>query len=501
MKKPFISLFIAILSGISFAYFSEAYISIKIVLLMILFSLGMMVLHEKASVVMTLLTVAVLGAHLYGQGIGVDPLFEQINDFMDVKGKVIKEATFRKGYMEYEIEILSMVNGERNQVPSREKAQLRIYGAGGESVFSIDSILSIENAKITRLFVQRSKAERNDYHLYLKSKGMEYIVEATPKNISMNKDAKGDFLGIKSMSYGMKIYVEDFLDSTLDFENSDVLKSILFGNQGYLARERLDVFARTGTAHIIAVSGLHIGLIILITEQFLKLIKVGRNKRVVLTVGFLVVYGFMVYFPVSILRAGFMYILYVAAYFLERRYDSLNALFFIGFILLIYRPMTLFSVSFQLSFVATLSILLWHPLLNRVLRKKTGFLGELLSVTLAAQIGTLPLMAYHFQQISLISLATNIMILPLLAPMLSIALVSIVLGLFSFELGSLCNEITNQLLNYMNWISLKCAIIPYGSVQIKDTKLFHILIYYTVLAMIYYSYKNPQREASKVYEL
>jgi len=138
---------------------------------MILFSLGMMVLHEKASVVMTLLTVAVLGAHLYGQGILVDPLFEQINDFMDVKGKVIKEATFRKGYMEYEIEILSMVNGERNQVPSREKAQLRIYGAGEESVFSIDSILSIENAKITRLFVQRSKAERNDYHLYLKARG------------------------------------------------------------------------------------------------------------------------------------------------------------------------------------------------------------------------------------------------------------------------------------------------------------------------------------------
>lgn len=469
---------------------------------MILLSLGMMMLYEKASVVLIFFTVTAFGAYLYGQSVQVDPLFEYINDFIEIKGRVIKEATFRRGYMEYDIEILNVMNGERSQwVRSRENAQLRIYGAGEESLFPIDRMIHIENPKITRLLVQRSKDERNDYHFYLKSKGLEYILEATPRNISMDEDVKGGFLSIKSMSYRMKIYVEDFLDSTLDFENSDILKSIIFGNQGYLTKERLDIFSRTGTAHIMAVSGLHIGLIVLITEQFLKVIKIGRNNRLLLTVGFLVFYGFIVYFPVSILRAGFMYILYVAAYFLERRYDSINGLFFIGFLLLIYRPMTLFSVSFQLSFVATLSILIGSPILNKVLSKKTGILTGLLSVTLSAQIGTLPLMAYHFQQISLISLATNLLIIPLLAPMLSVAFLSILLGCFSFEVGYLCNQITNQLLNYMNWISLKCAIIPYGSISIKETKPFHILIYYTVLAIIYYSYKNPQREAPKVYEL
>jgi len=205
----------------------------------------------------------------------------------------------------------------------------------------------------------------------------------------------------------------------------------------------------------------------------------------------------MVYFPVSIVRAGFMYILYVIAYFLHRRYDSINALFFIAFTLLIHKPIAIFSVSFQLSFIATLSILLLSPIFNKILSRKIGFLGSLLAVTLAAQIGTLPIMAYHFKQLSVISLATNLLIVPLLAPILSIAFISVLFGIISFRIGFLINKITNNLLNYINWISAKCAIIPYGSFEINQVKIIYIFGYYILLSIIYFTYKQYENKQIK----
>ena len=108
-----------------------------------------------------------------------------------------------------------------------------------------------------------------------------------------------------------------------------------------------------------AVSGLHVGLMAIVADKFLRLITIGKNKRLYLTMIILIFYGYMVYFPASIVRAGVMYLLYITAYFLHKRYDSVNALFFIGFMLLIRRPLIVHSISFQLSFMATLSILLW----------------------------------------------------------------------------------------------------------------------------------------------
>jgi len=154
--------------------------------------------------------------------------------------------------------------------------------------------------------------------------------------------------------------------------------------------------------------------------------------------------------------------------------------------------MTIFSISFQLSFTATLSILLISPILNKLLSNKIGFLSLLLSVTLGAQIGALPIMAYHFKQISLISLVTNLLIVPMLIPMLSTVFLSILLGTVSFRIGFIINQITNNILNYINWISTKCAIIPYGSFEIRELKIIYILGYYILLSIIYFTYKQKQ---------
>jgi len=505
LKRPFIALCIFLFIGIIGVYFLQYSIPIHYILYSAIISFVILFLYERGFVILLFFTIILLGGYLYEQNIVGDILLDAASDNIIISAKILKQGSLKKGFSEYDVEILSLFDGEINKIIKVNKnAKLKIYdSADAESSFIVNDVIEIQYSKVAKSFKNMSDSELNSYDLFLKSKGFEYILQTHRENVMLNNDIQNKWIGLRLLSYKTKIYLEDFLDSTLDFENSNILKSIMFGNQGYLSKDKLSIFSKTGTAHIMAVSGLHVGLMILIADKFLKYMKMGRNSRLCFTVVILIFYAYMVYFPVSIVRAGFMYILYVVAYFLHRRYDSINALFFIAFILLIYRPMTVFSISFQLSFIATLSILLLSPIFNKILSKKTGFFGTLLSVTLAAQIGTIPIMAYHFRQISVISLVANLLIVPLLAPVLSISFVSVLFGIVSFRMGFLINKITNNLLNYINWISTKCAIIPYGSFEVDQVKIIYIFAYYILLAIIYFTYKqngNKQNEKNNFKE-
>ncbi len=506
MKRPFVTLCIFLFIGIMVSYLFNYFIPIYYVIFFVLLALISFLIYERAFNILFIFTIIILGVYLYGQSIIGDRLLEMFAPDSIMRVKVLREGSFRKGYNEYEIEIINIFVDEKNRgVKISQKAQLNIYQSSTEDFMpTVGDIIEIKNAGVRKLLRDYEKNTTDGYELFLKSKGLEYILNVSAKDIAKT-NINFKYIDILDKSYKAKIYLECFLDSTLDFENSNILKSIIFGNQGYLSRDKLDVFSKTGTAHIMAVSGLHVGLMVMVIDRFLKLLKIGKNKRLYFTMIVLIFYGYMVYFPVSIVRAGFMYLLYVIAYFLQRRYDSINSLFFIGFILLIYRPMTIFSISFQLSFMATLSILLLSPILNKKLNKIIGPLSSLVSITLAAQIGTLPIMAYHFNQISLISLITNLLIVPMISPMLSIAFVSILGGIISFKLGFLINRITNHLLNYINLIAIKCAAIPYGSFEINEIKPTYILGYYAILSIIYFLlYKKNSFEEERLvraYEL
>lgn len=506
LKRPFVILCIFLFIGIMVSYLFNCFISIYYVIFFVLLTLISLLVYKKAFNILFVLTVAVLGVYLYGQSITGDGLLETSTHNSIVKAKILREASFKKGYSEYEVEIISIFADKNSRgIRIGQKVQLNIYqSAAGDHIFTVGDIIEIKNINVRKLLKDYDKDMEDKYELFLKSRGLEYILNVNIDDVTKTNINFG-YIDILNGSYRAKIYLENFLDGTLDYENSNVLKSIIFGNRGYLSRDKLDVFSKTGTAHIMAVSGLHIGLMVLVADRFLRLMNIGKNKRLYLVTAVLIFYGYMVYFPISIVRAGAMYLLYVAAYFLQKRYDSMNALFFIGFILLIYRPMTIFSVSFQLSFIATLSILLLNPVLNKKLNKIMGPLSPLVSITLAAQIGTLPIMAYHFNQISLISLITNLLIVPMISPMLSIVFVGVLVGTASFRLGFLINRITNNLLDYINWVTTKCAVIPYGNFEIRGIGAAHIFSYYIMLGIIYLLlYKGDRLKEERpvsVYEL
>lgn len=499
MKRPFVILCTGLLIGI-IASISLNYVLPQSYLILFILLTGLaLIFDEGLFKVLFLVTIIILGNFLYGQGIGGQRILENLDSSLRLRGRVLKGAGFKKGYSQYEIEIINILVGEDHRgVRINERAQVNIYGPLEDlylEQFMVGDIIEIKNPNIKTLLKGYEKDNINSYELYLRARGLAYIINTNGRDIGqVNIGPKNINMG--NASYKARLYVEEYLDTSLEFENSDILKSIIFGNEGYLSRDRLDLFSKTGTAHIMAVSGLHIGLIVLIVDRFLRLVRVSRNKRLILTTAVLVFYGFMVYYPLSIVRAGAMYLLYVGGYFLHRRYDSINALFLIAFALLVHNPLTIFSISFQLSFLATLSVLLLSPILNKKLGPVLGPLAPLLSVTLAAQLGTLPIMAYHFRQISLVSTISNILIVPLIGPMLAIAFTSIMVGSLSLRLGFLINKITDRILSYINWLTVKGATIPYGSIEVSEVKLTHLIIYYLILAILfYYMFKKNEKNS------
>lgn len=454
-------------------------------------------IDENLFNILFLLTVVLTGVFLYGQGAIGNRLLENTVLNPIIEAKILRETPSNSNYRQYEIKINSVyIKEQKATIKINEKAHLSIYGSPDDldmGQLIAGDVIRIKGGNIKKLLKDYKKDSLNNYELYLKSKGLQYILNINIKDMS-KVNVKSKHMNISSSSYAVKTYLEDYLDATLDFENSDILKSIIFGNQGYLSKDKLEMFSKTGTAHIMAVSGLHVGLIVLIVNSFLGMLKIGKNTRLYLTTFVLVFYGYIVYFPVSIVRAGAMYFLYVIAYFFHRRYDSINGLFFIAFVLLVYNPMTIFSISFQLSFAASLGILVLAPVINEKLDRLMGPIAALLSVTLAAQIVTLPIMAYHFKQVSLVSIVTNLIIIPLIAPILTVAFISVLAGLLSFRTGLLINRITNSILDYINWVTSKSGAIPYSSIEVGEIRPIYLIGYYIiVLGFIYFICANKEK--------
>jgi competence protein ComEC len=286
---------------------------------------------------------------------------------------------------------------------------------------------------------------------------------------------------LREYPHRMRLSIEQLIDEQLTEPGGQLMKSIFFGNQGYLDLQLREQFSRTGTAHIIAVSGLHVGILAL-SMQFL-LQKWGAGKRIsrILTLLLIWFYAAMSGFPVSILRAGSMYTMYVAAFLLERRYDAKSILMWCAVLFAWINPLTVYSVSFQLSFMATASILWLYPLLVKHLFR-TEFPGrQLLSVTLAAQLGTWPVIAWHFGSIALYSLPANLLIVPVLGVLMPTGLLMVCIGLMSRTLAFLPALLVQGGLAYMIRITAWFNQTTAAVIEVESIPLYWIALYYLLL--------------------
>ena len=276
---------------------------------------------------------------------------------------------------------------------------------------------------------------------------------------------------------------------------ASLLAGILFGVDTGLTPKLQDAFKNTGTAHIIAISGFNIAIIAGIFFFLFKSILGERLGAAVAVIG-IFLYAFLVGGDSAVMRAAIMGSISLLARQLGRRNDGLNALLFVALVMSIINPLVLWDVGFQLSFFATLGLILYaEPFSNftsNIISKLsksdtstfTRIVNDYVILTFAAQLTTIPIMAYHFKRISLISFIINPFILPVQPVVMVGSGLAVFTSLIIYPLGQLLAWIAWPFATYTIRMVELFDKVPHASIYLGDSSLWLVSAFYIALLTV-----------------
>jgi competence protein ComEC len=277
---------------------------------------------------------------------------------------------------------------------------------------------------------------------------------------------------------------------------SSLLAGILLGVDTGLTQQLQQAFKNTGTAHIIAISGFNIsiiaGLFVTFFSRFL-----GPRRGSVLAISGIIFYTLLVGADAAVVRAAIMGSLALFARQVGRRQFALNTLLVVALLMCLWNPLYIWDVGFQLSFFATLGLILYaepfslfaNGIISRYFpsssaEKFAKLFSEFVLLTLAAQVTTIPIMAYHFQRISLVSFLANPFILPAQPAVMILGGLAVLLSLIWFPLGQIAAWTAWPFVVYSIRVVEIFNRMPHGTVILGDLSIWFVVFFYAALLTV-----------------
>lgn len=362
----------------------------------------------------------------------------------------------------------------------------------GDRISFISKIRSIRNFRNPGGF---------NYERYMKFKkiwGSAYVQGNRLVRLNQNPDK-----GVYRLIEEARSKISALIDKTGSGDRKDILKALITGDKSGISKNLRDEFNRAGLGHLLAISGLHIGIIATSSFMFFQWLLSRfsfflwnawtKKGAAILSLFPVFIYGLISGMSPSTQRAVIMVTVFLITFLFEREHDLINTLALAGILILAVFPPSLFSISFQLSFVAVFSIIYgmsmtynsrtgvgnitnktWHF-------KVLGILFSFILVSIFAILGTLPVVMHYFNQVSLVGVFANLLIVPL------IGFVVVPLGLFSVFLYPLSISGASVFINsgaavlgYVLDIVGFIADLPFAAVKTITPNFFEIGCYYVL---------------------
>ncbi len=365
--------------------------------------------------------------------------FHSSSDFSDLIGKNVSVSGRVISVQQKEEKLLLIVRAERENRLFGEKLMVTVKQKQKESGERSGSVLSQEagrdytgwRIRASGVMTEPQKAgnpKAFDYRKYLASRGIRLLLYADESGLSEENAPSGVYRFFSALAAVKTIYISA-VSSHIDEPAAGLLSGIMFGERSDLDESVYEEFQKNGTAHLLAVSGLHISMIYGILYAVFRRPATYRGNLPIAAI--LVIYAALSGFSPSVVRAVFMIIVHMAAKVSHRRYDFLSCISFCAFVLLLYRPAMLFSAGFQLSFLAVLTISIVMPhadffsgvsMIRAGMDEKSAesgtaqrrfIAGRMRAVRIQAagmilmQAGMMPMTLYHFHYISIAALFLN----------------------------------------------------------------------------------------------
>ena len=340
--------------------------------------------------------------------------------------------------------------------------------------------------------------ENFSYDKYLAIKNI-YSICYYPK-IEVLSNGRG--FKIISYIYRIKNNFKNSINKNLGEPSSQIVNAMILGDKKFLSDEIQLKFSKAGLSHIIAISGMHIGIFILGLGFIFFFFGFSRNISFYLVLFFLAFYNILIGFPASALRASFMGLLILYAFKIGRLNKIYNSIILAASILVLINPMLIrYDLGFIFSFSALLGIIYFYPIINSKFKaadnKILKYSRDIIIISISAQIFILPLIIKNFGILSLISPFVNLFViwsLPfILIGVVGAFLLSIFLPALSFYVFLPVKFLINYILFVVDF-SLK---IPFSSFEIGNISNFYFIFYYLIL-FLFLVYRNITKNKEKL---
>lgn len=346
------------------------------------------------------------------------------------------------------------------------------------------------------------------YKEFLKRRGMEFIfsVKKTGK-ISVVKSSRS-LLSAESL-FQLRWKLRGVLNEYFTYKEAGILQAILLGDRSQVTKWVRALFVETGTAHVLAISGLHMGIFAGICFLLLQMTFLPRRIQIIVVLCLVWAYVILTGSRISVVRSAIMISVFIGAFLVEREQDSLNTLFLAAFITLVINPKFLFDAGFQLSYLCVFSIIMINPLINRIFvpfksKKQLGkmnvsqgigdYIWDSLSISLSVWIGILGISVYYFQIFSPISIIANIFVVPLLSLIIAVGHGVMWSGLFCPIVAYYLSWSLKVLINLMVSVVYLFHSIPLAFTKLPQISKQMVSIYYVILfisiAFVYRKMRN-----------
>ncbi|MFN5214481.1 MAG: ComEC/Rec2 family competence protein [Bacteroidota bacterium] len=409
--------------------------------------------------------------------------------------KVTEEPMIRERSIKIVATILSTTDGTR-YASIRAKCLLYVSVTDkGKSIRYGDEILC---RNTLRAVDSNPNPHAVNYQFILRNKGIYETGYLTDKDYQIAKAFTGTdliALAISIRNYCLQI-IRTYVP---DPGAAAVCTSLLLGAREQLRDDLEEAYASAGVIHILAVSGMHVGLIYLLIQFLFNasgLQKRFRLSALICTLLFIWLFALVTGLSSSVVRASAMITFVACCHYLKRPMVTLNILFASAFVLLIHNPLILFDIGFQLSFFAVWGIIVMQPVLYERLHTPNPILDyvvKMVSVSLAAQLFTMPLILYYFNQIPVHFLLANLIVVPVLTMVIYALILLIALSFFPgimYPVGHLISVIVTGVNDTIAFIQT----FPMALVHIRSfTALAAVLLFIAVLlGTSYLSSNNPK---------
>lgn len=407
-----------------------------------------------------------------------------------LEGTIIEEPLFHEDHAVYHMRLEKLESGGEELI-IRGTLLVKIYGEDNE-IYWFGERIGMRGTIVP------PRSQRNpggfDYRFYLRSQGIDALIYPSPSSVHLLGGGQTGYFRESAMK--LRSTMTDQILNNLPSPSAELLTAILFGQRQQLPAEVEENFRRAGAGHLMAVSGLHVGLVAALILGFCRLFNLKGIFPAVVAIVCVFIYAYLTGMRPSSLRAAIMVSIALVALLLEREQDLPNAISLAAMVTLFMNPLLLFSIGFQLSYAATLAIVYIRKPLEKALLAMhfPEIIISPLAVTAAAQLGVVPISVYYFHHLPVAGLIFNLLLLPVIALVVGIGLSGALLSIVFALPGSILLWAARPLLEFMLLIT-GISSLPWFYMPVTPPKALYIFTFYIFiifLLALYYRWESAR---------